>query len=222
MWHANSDLWHVKSCSLIRNRTGAPYIGSTESYPLDHQGSPAATFDHLSFTLSHSTPLSKLNISLPLSLVPLFFMIKPFSELLRNKAFSLLSYFCHWNCYICTDTLHPASGGGPGSLLKQGSAGCDGHTRQAESSQAHPALGASAVAPWPQPQPHCQKASHTGCSVPREGPGNQTLVPTSMTMETKDSRCKTDRTLRVHAVSPRELQTLGVGPFLKNIWSLLL
>ena len=124
--------------------------------------------------------------------------------------------------HLCTDTLHPASGGGPGSLLKQGSAGCDGHTRQAESSQAHPALGASAVAPWPQPQPHCQKASHTGCSVPREGPGNQTLVPTSMTMETKDSRCKTDRTLRVLAVSPRELQTLGVGPFLKNIWSLLL
>ena len=44
MWHANSDLWHVKSCSLIRNRTGAPYIGSTESYPLGHQGSPATNF----------------------------------------------------------------------------------------------------------------------------------------------------------------------------------
>ena len=100
MWHANSDLWHVKSCSLIRNRTGAPYIGSTESYPLGHQGSPATTFDHLSFTLSHSTPHSKLSISLPLSLVPCFFMVKPFSELLRNKAFSLLSYFCPWNCYI--------------------------------------------------------------------------------------------------------------------------
>ena len=124
--------------------------------------------------------------------------------------------------HLCTDTLHPASGGGPGSPLKQGSAGCDGHARQAESSRAHPALGASAAAPWPRPQPHRQKAGHTGCSVPSEGPGDQMLISTFMTMETKDSWCKTDQTLRVHAVSPQELQTLGVGPFLKKIWSLLL
>lgn len=82
--------------------------------------------------------------------------------------------------------LHPASGGGPGSLLKHGRAGRDGHAWQAESSRAHPALGASisAVALWPRPQPHGQKAGHAGCSVPREGPADQTLILTSMTMET--------------------------------------
>ena len=31
---------HVGSSSLARNRTWAPCIGSMESYPLDHQGSP--------------------------------------------------------------------------------------------------------------------------------------------------------------------------------------
>ena len=34
-----------------------------------------------------------------------------------------------------------------------------------------------------------------------------------MIMETEDPLCKTDQTLRVHAVSPWELQTLGIGPF---------
>ena len=32
---------HVRSSSLTRDRTRAPCIGSTESYPLCHQGSPA-------------------------------------------------------------------------------------------------------------------------------------------------------------------------------------
>ena len=32
---------HVGSSSLSRDRTRAPCIGSTESYPLDHQGSPS-------------------------------------------------------------------------------------------------------------------------------------------------------------------------------------
>lgn len=43
------------------------------------------------------------------------------------------------------------------------------HAWQAESSQRTPALGASisAVALWPRPQPHGQKAGHAGCSVPR-------------------------------------------------------
>ena len=31
---------HVGSSSLTRDRTQAPCIGSTESYPLHHQGSP--------------------------------------------------------------------------------------------------------------------------------------------------------------------------------------
>ena len=33
---------HVGSSSLTRDRTQAPSIGSAESYPLDHQGSPRA------------------------------------------------------------------------------------------------------------------------------------------------------------------------------------
>ena len=40
LWHANSQLWHVGSNSLTRDRTWAPCIGSAESQPLDHQGSP--------------------------------------------------------------------------------------------------------------------------------------------------------------------------------------
>ena len=50
MWHAGSFLvaahgllscgMHVGSSSLTRDRTLAPCIGSVESYPLDHQGSP--------------------------------------------------------------------------------------------------------------------------------------------------------------------------------------
>ena len=35
---------HVGSSSLARDRTQAPCIGSTESYPLDHQGSPMTAF----------------------------------------------------------------------------------------------------------------------------------------------------------------------------------
>ena len=35
---------HVGSSSLTRNRTWPPSIGSTESYPLDHQGSPSFFF----------------------------------------------------------------------------------------------------------------------------------------------------------------------------------
>ena len=35
---------HVGSSSLTRDRTRAPCIGSTESYPLDHQGSPRDFF----------------------------------------------------------------------------------------------------------------------------------------------------------------------------------
>ena len=40
---------HVGSSSLTRDRTQAPCIGSVESYPLDHQGSPGP----LSFSLKH-------------------------------------------------------------------------------------------------------------------------------------------------------------------------
>ena len=36
--HANSQLQHVGSSSLTRDRTLAPCIGSLESQPLDHQG----------------------------------------------------------------------------------------------------------------------------------------------------------------------------------------
>ena len=44
LWHADSQLWHVGSSSLTRDRTWAPCIGSVESYPLDHQGSPCCSF----------------------------------------------------------------------------------------------------------------------------------------------------------------------------------
>ena len=35
-----SQLQHVESSSLIRDRTWAPCIESTESFQLDHQGNP--------------------------------------------------------------------------------------------------------------------------------------------------------------------------------------
>ena len=35
---------HAGSSSLTRNRTQAPCIGSMESYPLDHQGSPEINY----------------------------------------------------------------------------------------------------------------------------------------------------------------------------------
>ena len=38
--HVNSWLWRVGSSSLTRDRTQAPCIGTAESQPLDHQGSP--------------------------------------------------------------------------------------------------------------------------------------------------------------------------------------
>ena len=41
MW---TQLQHVESSSLTRDRTQAPCIGSTESCPLDHQGSPSQYF----------------------------------------------------------------------------------------------------------------------------------------------------------------------------------
>ena len=34
--------WHLRSNSLTRNRTQAPCIGTAESQPLDHQGSPSS------------------------------------------------------------------------------------------------------------------------------------------------------------------------------------
>ena len=40
--HANSLLCHEESSSLTRDQTQAPCIGNTQSYPLDHQGSPCA------------------------------------------------------------------------------------------------------------------------------------------------------------------------------------
>ena len=47
----NSWLYHVRSSSLNRNRTQASCLGSRESWPLDHQGSPGP--DHfLSFVIS--------------------------------------------------------------------------------------------------------------------------------------------------------------------------
>ena len=36
-----SSMWHMGPCSLSRDRTQAPCIGSMESYPPDHQGSPS-------------------------------------------------------------------------------------------------------------------------------------------------------------------------------------
>ena len=41
---AHSQLRHVGSSSLDRNQTQAPYIGSTKSQSLDHQGSPSFSF----------------------------------------------------------------------------------------------------------------------------------------------------------------------------------
>ena len=49
MWDLHCDMWdlqlqHVGSSSLTRDSTRAPCIGSTESQPLDHQGSPQDYF----------------------------------------------------------------------------------------------------------------------------------------------------------------------------------
>lgn len=38
--HSGSQLWHAGSSSPVRTRTQPPCIGSSESYPLEHQGSP--------------------------------------------------------------------------------------------------------------------------------------------------------------------------------------
>ena len=43
LWHENSQLWRVGSSSLTRDQIQALCIGSTESQPLDHQGSPFIT-----------------------------------------------------------------------------------------------------------------------------------------------------------------------------------
>ena len=43
MWTLSCGM-HVGSSSLTRDWTRAPCIGSTESYPLDHQGSPESYF----------------------------------------------------------------------------------------------------------------------------------------------------------------------------------
>ena len=63
VWHANSQFQHVGSSSLIRDRTQAPYIGSTEFQSLYHQGSPCnlifkVTVPHLAIAESgHSWSL---------------------------------------------------------------------------------------------------------------------------------------------------------------------
>ena len=44
LWHANFQLRHVESSSLTRDGTWAACIGSAESQPLDHQGSPGCKF----------------------------------------------------------------------------------------------------------------------------------------------------------------------------------
>ena len=41
---ARSYLWHVGSSSLTRDGTQASYIGSMESWSLDHQASPTILF----------------------------------------------------------------------------------------------------------------------------------------------------------------------------------
>ena len=38
LWHVSSQLGHVGSSSLTRDRTRIPCTGSTKSQPLDHQG----------------------------------------------------------------------------------------------------------------------------------------------------------------------------------------
>ena len=43
MWTLSCGM-HAGSSSLTRDRTQAPCIGSTESYPLDQQGSPPHVF----------------------------------------------------------------------------------------------------------------------------------------------------------------------------------
>ena len=50
---------HVGSSSPTRNRTGAPCVGSVESYPLDHQGSPCPGAFHVLFHLSLQQPHNK-------------------------------------------------------------------------------------------------------------------------------------------------------------------
>ena len=43
--------WHLGSNSLTRDRTQAPYIGSAEFQPLNHQGSPKFGFINYFFSL---------------------------------------------------------------------------------------------------------------------------------------------------------------------------
>ena len=43
LWHARSQLWSVASSSLTKDRSQGPYFGSTESWPVAHQGSPPSS-----------------------------------------------------------------------------------------------------------------------------------------------------------------------------------
>ena len=66
--HVNSQLQHVGSSSLIRNGTWAPCIGSSESQPLDTQGSPVITDSNATLQLSIGRPQTALLSALPFHL----------------------------------------------------------------------------------------------------------------------------------------------------------
>ena len=48
---------HAGSSSLTRDQTWAPCIGSTESYPLDHQGSPSEIVNIIDWLIPVQTPV---------------------------------------------------------------------------------------------------------------------------------------------------------------------
>ena len=82
-----SYLWHAGSSSLIRDWTWTPCMGSRESSPLDHQGSPTKLiFIGLKYIFEglHSDLNTFSNLFLPA--VP----VKPYSDQTLLRAFPLL------------------------------------------------------------------------------------------------------------------------------------
>ena len=62
-WHENTQLQHVGSSSLTGDQTWAPYTGTMDSQPLDHQGSEVKSLSHVQlfatpWTVAFQAPLA--------------------------------------------------------------------------------------------------------------------------------------------------------------------
>ena len=128
LWHAGSFLvaahgllscgMHVGSSSLTRDRTLAPCIGSVESYPLDHQGSPP----HYIYS-SYFLNLPQ-TVTVPMTLNTFFFFKAKgkVKRLLPNRMeilfyFILFIYFwLHWALVAVRGLSLVAASGGYSSL----------------------------------------------------------------------------------------------------------